>query len=130
MGRKTWETIPEKFRPLEGRKNIVVTRNKDYKVPEGVLLTRSYEEAKILAQNHDNRNIWNIGGGSLYKQAVEDQDTKELHITRILGKKNCDVHFPSTENFFLREKNPIISSKNKFDKEKYFLRFEVWERKS
>ena len=52
MGRNTWESIPEKFRPLAGRKNIVVTSNANYEVPEGVVLAKSWEDAKALA--HDD----------------------------------------------------------------------------
>ena len=46
MGRKTWESIPEKFRPLSGRLNVVISRRPDYPLPSGVLLCKSLEVSR------------------------------------------------------------------------------------
>lgn len=131
MGRKTWEAIPENFRPLKGRVNIVVTRNTKYSLPEGVVRASSYEEAKELAKIHNpDGQIWNIGGGSLYTQAIHDDETSMLFITRIKGEKICDVFFPHQhrEYFKITETFPAITSKNKFDGQEYDFVFEKWER--
>lgn len=77
MGRKTWESIPEKFRPLPNRKNIVVTRNTDYAVPVGVVLYHSVEE--VL--KHEKGDIMVIGGAEIYTQSITLADT--LYITHI-----------------------------------------------
>ncbi len=77
MGRKTWESIPEKFRPLPNRKNIVVTRNTDYPVPAGVILYHSFDE--VL--KHEKGDIMVIGGAEIYIQSIERADT--LYITHI-----------------------------------------------
>ncbi len=77
MGRKTWESIPEKFRPLPNRKNIVVTRNTDYPVPVGVVLYHSVEEAL----NYEKGDIMVIGGAEIYAQSIERANT--LYITHI-----------------------------------------------
>ncbi len=77
MGRKTWESIPEKFRPLPNRKNIVITRNTDYPVPAGVILYHSVDE--VLKQ--EKGDIMVIGGAEIYTQSIELADT--LYITHI-----------------------------------------------
>lgn len=130
MGRKTWEAIPENFRPLKGRTNIVVTNNAEYPLPQGVILAPSYEKAKELAKTHNpDGQIWNIGGGSLYTQAIHDTDTSKLFITRILGEKLCDVFFPHQHHkYFKKTKSqPPINSKNRFDGQEYSFVFEEWE---
>lgn len=79
MGRKTWESIPEKFRPLPNRTNIVITRNTAYPVPEGVLLYHSVEEAL----KHVEGDSMIIGGGEIYAQSIDLADT--LFITHVRG---------------------------------------------
>ena len=65
MGRKTWDSIPPKFRPLPGRTNIVVTRQSDWQ-PEGANTAGSLQAA--LAQCHAARDVWIIGGAQIYAQ--------------------------------------------------------------
>lgn len=84
MARKTWESIPEKYRPLDGRLNIVVTRDPNYQVPAGVLLAHSWEEAKALAEQaaeegeYAGKDIYVCGGAELYKAAMDDVDVLEV----------------------------------------------------
>ena len=66
MGRKTWDSIPPKFRPLPGRTNIVVTRQSDWQ-PEGANTAGSLQAA--LAQCHAASDVWIIGGAQIYAQA-------------------------------------------------------------
>ena len=66
MGRKTWYSIPLKFRPLPGRTNIVVTRQTDWQ-PEGANTAGSLQTA--LAQCHAASDVWIIGGAQIYAQA-------------------------------------------------------------
>src|SRR3989344_8192198 len=69
MGRKTWESLSEKYRPLPGRTNIVVTRQSDYEAP-GATVTDSFENARAVAARADGANeIFVIGGGGLYAAA-------------------------------------------------------------
>src|SRR5271168_4522498 len=68
MGRKTYESIIARLKkPLPGRKNVVITRQKDYKVPEGVVVFKSLEDA---FQELSAQDIYIIGGGEIYKQAL------------------------------------------------------------
>ena len=67
MGRKTWESLPDVFRPLPGRRNIVISRNPAYDAP-GATLAGSLEEAVRLAQ--DDAEVFVIGGAEIYRQAL------------------------------------------------------------
>jgi dihydrofolate reductase len=67
MGRKTWESLPPKFRPLPGRTNIVVTRQANWQA-EGALVAHSLEEAMQHCPAH--AQVWVIGGAEVYAQAM------------------------------------------------------------
>jgi len=67
MGRKTWESLPQKFRPLPGRLNIVVTRQADWQA-EGARVAHSLPEACDLCSQEST--AWVIGGAELYAQAL------------------------------------------------------------
>ena len=69
MGRRTWESFPARFRPLPGRRNIVVTRQEDW-TDAGAERAGSLEEALALASDGDPERIWVIGGGQLYREAI------------------------------------------------------------
>lgn len=75
MGRRTWESFPEKYRPLPGRTNIVVTRQEGWgATPEasGAVVLGSVDEALVEAQFSPGGNeVWVIGGGQVYAQAME-----------------------------------------------------------
>ena len=78
MGRKTWESLPERFRPLPGRTNIVVTRNADWHAP-GVVRANSLEDALQTASEH-GENVWVMGGAQIYAQALPLADAVEVTI--------------------------------------------------
>jgi dihydrofolate reductase len=67
MGRKTWESLPPKFRPLPGRTNIVVTRQTDWQA-EGAVVAHSIEEA--VQHCPPDAQVWVIGGSEVYAQAM------------------------------------------------------------
>ena len=67
MGRVTWESIPEKFRPLPGRRNVVVSRQADY-IATGATVVDSLHAA--LALFPADEVVWLIGGAQLYAQAL------------------------------------------------------------
>ncbi|MCA0214197.1 MAG: dihydrofolate reductase [Proteobacteria bacterium] len=67
MGRKTWDSLPPKFRPLPGRLNIVVTRQADWQAP-GTLRAGSLAEAVALCPQGEP--AWVIGGAQIYAQAL------------------------------------------------------------
>ena len=78
MGRKTWESIPEKYRPLPGRTNVVISRQLDYKVPEGVYL---FENVDIALDYFKDKDVMVSGGGQIYEATIGRADT--LYITHV-----------------------------------------------
>ena len=75
MGRRTWESFPEQFRPLPGRTNIVITSAPErvHAAAATVLTAASYPEAIALARRAPGADrIWVIGGGAVYQQALAD----------------------------------------------------------
>ena len=78
MGRKTWDSLPARFRPLPGRTNIVVTRSTAWR-EDGVLRSHSLEEALQLAAQHSD-TIWVMGGAQIYAQALPLADVVEVTI--------------------------------------------------
>ncbi len=93
MGRKTWDSLPERFRPLPGRRNIVVTRQATWQAG-GAERAASFDEAQALAGNADK--VFVIGGGELYALALPHAD--ELVLTEIDAMfDNADTFFPAFE---------------------------------
>jgi len=90
MGRKTWESLPARFRPLPGRRNIVVTRDATWHAP-GAETAVSLDAARALVA--DAAKAFVIGGGELYAQAVPEAD--ELVLTEIEREIDGDTFFPT-----------------------------------
>ncbi|EJW88273.1 dihydrofolate reductase [Wuchereria bancrofti] len=85
MGRKVWESIPPKFRPLKSRFNVVLSKKMKEESNENVVVARSFESAVSLLQDMENiETIWNIGG-------------REMYITRVEGDFLADVFFPRVD---------------------------------
>ena len=96
MGRKTWESIPEKFRPLNDRINVVLTKNRNYIVPEGVKLFHSKNDVLKFIRG---KNTFIIGGASLYNLFMDDAD--KIYLTHIYTNyATCDTYFPKTPDYF------------------------------
>lgn len=92
MGRKTFESIGK---PLPGRSNIVITRNRDFSAP-GVLVAGSLDEALRMADDISQRDgageIMVMGGGEIYRQALPLAHT--LYLTRVHADIEGDAWFP------------------------------------
>ena len=89
MGRKTWDSIPEKFRPLPGRRNIVITRQSKWRA-KGAETAGSLKEALDLCSA--TLRIWVIGGAETYSQALPYASTAE--ITEIESTFSGDAYAP------------------------------------
>ena len=113
MGRKNFESIPHKFRPLPNRTNIVITRQSNYKA-EGCLVVNSVEEALEIAKQNGDSDPFIIGGGQIYKIALEQNLVDRIYLTRIYYSFDGDTFFPelnsdwievNREDCFKDEKN-------------------------
>jgi dihydrofolate reductase len=89
MGRKTWESLPPRFRPLPGRRNIVISRQADYAAP-GAEIANSLENALKLASTA--AAVFIIGGEQIYRQAMAVAD--RLEITEVDLEPEGDAWFP------------------------------------
>lgn len=87
MGRKCWESIPEKFRPLPNRKNYVLTRNKDY-VAKGAKIVHSLEDM-ILKFKYSKETLFIIGGAEIYDATFEHAES--MFLTTIYHVVDGDV---------------------------------------
>lgn len=93
MGRKTWESLPEKFRPLPNRKNVVITQQENYKTPENVEV---FADISNALKEHENEDVFIMGGGQIYGQTIDLADT--LYITKVHQTINsCDTFFPKID---------------------------------
>lgn len=128
MGRKTWESFPR--RPLPGRLNIVVTRDKGYRA-EGGETVSSLEDAITLARirarcmaNVDELCV--IGGGQIYAQALPLAD--RLHVTHVLGSVDGDTAFPPIDPAIWR----FVSAEHvpAGEKDTHATRYAVYERRT
>ncbi len=93
MGRKTYESIVARLKkPLPGRKNVVITRQKNFIVPPEVLVFNSIEEA---INNLPSEDLYIIGGSEIFKLAMPLAG--EMLVTRVTGEYEGDAFFPEVD---------------------------------
>lgn len=91
MGRKNYESIPEKFRPFSNRKNIVITRQSGFDAP-GCTVVKSLKEA--LEAGSEKDEIFIIGGGQIYELAIRQDLVGTMYITEVHHSFEGDTFFP------------------------------------
>ncbi|MBW2522851.1 MAG: dihydrofolate reductase [Deltaproteobacteria bacterium] len=98
MGRLTWQSLPPQVRPLPDRLNVVLTRNGTLSFPEGVLSFDRLEGAlaalRARSLTGSLARVFVIGGASVYRQAFALPHCRQVHLTRIEGSFDCDLHLP------------------------------------
>lgn len=121
MGRKTYESIGK---PLKGRRNIVITRSKDWNT-EGVDVVHSIEGAIDVAKESDIKEIFVIGGAEIFNSTLADAN--RIYLTRIHHQFEGDTFFKELE----RDEWQLVNEKHCDADEKnlYPHTFQVWERK-
>ncbi len=107
MGRKTWLSLPERFRPLPGRRNVVLTRDSLFQAP-GAETAPSLEAA--LQRLENSPEVCVLGGGQVYAQALPLAD--QLIITHIGKKLPADAFFPPIDNqhFEAVERREVVAA--------------------
>lgn len=121
MGRKTLESLG---RPLKGRRNIVITRQNDFKIDEGVVV-KDLNEALDAAKEMDVKEVMVIGGGEIYRQFLPLAN--KIYITRVHAKpEDADTFFPE----FSEKEWKLVNCKDyEADvKHEYAYSFQLWER--
>jgi dihydrofolate reductase len=97
MGRKTWESIPEKNRPMPKRMNIVVSRNPEYPATGAVVCTSLQEALEKAKTGEGAEEIFIIGGSGLFAEGMDIMD--RLYLTLVFDDTPADVFFPEYPKF-------------------------------
>tara|TARA_B100000683_G_C12497440_1_gene556610 strand:+ start:2271 stop:2777 length:507 start_codon:yes stop_codon:yes gene_type:complete len=97
MGRRNYESIPHKFRPLPGRPNIVMSRNSEYD-SGGAALVTSLEDALKIAREAGESEAFIIGGGQIYTMALDAGVVDTMYITHVHGEPDGDAFFPEFDS--------------------------------
>jgi len=111
LGRKTYESIGK---PLPGRTTILLTHRPDFQ-PDGCLVAHSLEEALSIARERGESEVFIIGGGQVFAQALPLAD--RIYLTRVHARVEADVYFPSfdeTQWIEIERSDYPADSKNQF----------------
>ena len=124
MGRKNFESIPHKYSPLPGRINVVITRKTDY-IAEGCKVVNTLEQALEIARQNGDKEPFIIGGGQIYKLALETNLVDKIYLTKIHHHFEGDTFFPELNSDW----KELTKLENKADeKHKYDYDFITLER--
>lgn len=124
LGRKNYESIPERFRPLPNRENAVLTRNTSFEAP-GCVVFHSLQACLNHYENETERTIFIIGGGEIYKQALGLDVIDEMYITHVHQRYEADTFFPEFDESGWRKEVVLIHEQDEkneagFEVVKYF----------
>jgi dihydrofolate reductase len=125
MGRKNYESIPEKFRPLPNRTNIVVTHQNNFHAPNCAVVN-SLEQGIALAKKNNEQELFIIGGAEIYKLAMPF--AKRLYLTEIQTELEGDTYFPTFDKQHWAEVSRTHHTTD--EKHLYAFDFVVYEKKN
>ena len=116
MGRKNFESIPHKYRPLNDRTNIVITRQLGFKA-EGCIVVNSVVAALDIAKNNGDTEPFIIGGGQIYKIALEQNLVDRIYLTKIHHNFDGDTFFPELNSEWkeINRQDCFSDEKHKYD---------------
>ena len=127
MGRKTYESLPNN-EPLKNRVNVIITKNEDFCVSEefsNVYIVHSIDEAVELCDAFfSNKEVFVIGGESIYHQFMEQNLVDEMRLTIVNDESDGDVFFPeyNEDEWYVYYKSMAqVSSYEKVDKSFYYV---------
>jgi dihydrofolate reductase len=123
MGRKNYDSIPEKFRPLADRTNIVVTRQQHFEAP-GCTVVNSLESALEIAAENNEPETFVIGGADIYRLGLPYAN--RLYLTEIKAPVAGDIFFPVFDKKEWREISRIPHDAD--ERHKYAFDFVVYEK--
>lgn len=100
MGRKTWESLPDKSRPLKERLNVVLSRS-DLDLPESAVLYKSFDQAlEEMAEHGEIEKVFVIGGANVFEQALTHPACKKIYLTEVLATFDCDTFLGRIPEYF------------------------------
>lgn len=96
-GRKNYISIPIKYRPLVNRTNIVLTQQSNFS-EDGCIVLHSLEDAITHAKNNNETELFIIGGGQIYKEALAKDMIDRMYITHVHQQFDADIFFPEIDS--------------------------------
>ena len=127
MGRKNYESIPEKYRPLKNRLNVIITRNKNYTANGCIVVNNILDSIKALAEKK-YEEVFVIGGGEIYKRFLENELIDRMYITHIDESFDGDTFFPVVDYNKWNSKTILIH--NKDEKNPHNFKVVVYEKRN
>jgi dihydrofolate reductase len=123
MGRKTWDTIPTRFRPLSRRLNVVLTRQQAYQAEEALVLSDLDKALEAVAAREDVARVFVIGGGEIYRLGALHPRCRRVYLTRVEGRFDCDARFPQLGPEF-----SLTDASERHEENGVGYVFQTWER--
>jgi dihydrofolate reductase len=123
MGRKNYDSLHEKFKPLPNRTNIVVTRQKNLEAP-GCTVTHNVDDAITLAEKGNEHEVFIIGGAEIYKLALPQAD--KLYLTEIDAEVHGDTFFPKFDKSEWKETSRMHHPAD--ERHEYAFDFVIYDR--
>tara|TARA_B100000963_G_scaffold74130_1_gene62255 strand:+ start:135 stop:644 length:510 start_codon:yes stop_codon:yes gene_type:complete len=115
MGRKNYDSIPEKYRPLPNRRNVILTRNSNFKAKDCDVFN-SLDDALGAYEYDSEKTIFIIGGGQIYALALAQEVVDEMYITYVDGDYDADTFFPEFDESKWRKE--LVLKQEKDDRHK------------
>ncbi len=129
MGRKTWDSLPERFRPLPNRLNIVLTRRKSLSYFRGSYIADCFEDALAYSVNERCPNTFVIGGSQIYNDALRHGGCDKIYITKINTIFKCDTFFPEIGNSLGNEISGFSVYEDSISYQFTVIRFKAYDSK-
>ena len=124
-GRKNYISIPKKFRPLVNRTNIVLTRQTNFK-EENCIILHSLEDAIEYAKSKNEEELFVIGGGQIYQEALSKNLIDKMYVTHVDRSFEGDTFFPEINPQLFRKTEEIHHESD--EKHSYPYSFAVYEK--
>jgi len=128
MGRRTWDSIPDRFRPLVGRVNYVLSRSSGLSAPGAVFCCSIDDVIKDFEAREDaGEELWAIGGSAVYEMAFHHPLLHRVYLTTIMKKFPCDTFLPKLPEGLTAVVDPDVSTEEQQEGDVAY-RFQVLER--
>lgn len=124
MGRKNFDSLPDKFKPLPDRPNVIITHKSAFD-GKGAYVVHSLEEALGLARSAGEQEAFIIGGGEIYRQGLEISD--RIYLTEIATELAGDVFFPEFD--LSQWEESLRNHHSADDRHKFAFDFVIYDKK-
>ena len=127
MGRKNFESIPKKYRPLKNRINVIITRNNNYNA-EGCIVVNSIQESLTVLEKSNIDEAFVIGGGEIYKRFLDKNLIQRMYVTHINESFDGDTYFPKVD--FTKWNSKQIMNHTKDQENPHDFKIMLYEKKA